>query len=92
MPVPYQYTALGQFDNDPDDESVDPEHCLNMMAEDTSSDEEIEATDTNGKTIGAIDLNEPPNANEVFTRIQVVNTVTLNDCFRSLLVILLTNS
>ena len=68
MPVPYQYTALGQFDNDPDDESVDPEHCLNMMAEDTSSDEEIEATDTNGKTIGAIDLNEPPNANEVFTQ------------------------
>ena len=79
MPVPYQYTALGQFDNDPDDESVDPEHCLNMMAEDTSSDEEIEATDTNGKTIGAIDLNEPPNANEVLTqfscrsRFQIVN-------------------
>ena len=67
MPVPYQYSVLSQFENDPDDESVDPEHCLNMMAEDTSSeDDEINVTtETTGKTIGAIDLNEPPKANEV---------------------------
>ena len=69
MPVPYQYSVLSQFENDPDDESVDPEHCLNMMAEDTSSeDDEINVTtETTGKTIGAIDLNEPPKANEVHT-------------------------
>ena len=67
MPVPYQYSVLSQFENDPDDESADPEHCLNMMAEDTSSeDDEINVTtETTGKTIGAIDLNEPPKANEV---------------------------
>ena len=65
MPVTYQYSALNQFDNDPDDESIDPEHCLNMMAEDTSSEDEEIDTETTGKTIGAIDLNEPPNANEV---------------------------
>ena len=40
MPVPYQYSVLRQFDNDPDDDVVDPEHSLNMMVEDTSSDEE----------------------------------------------------
>ena len=72
MPVPYQYSVLSQFENDPDDESADPEHCLNMMAEDTSSeDDEINVTtETTGKTIGAIDLNEPPKANEVYFRIE----------------------
>ena len=70
MPVPYQYSVLSQFENDPDDESVDPEYqsLNNMMAEDTSSeDDEINVTETTGKTIGAIDLNEPPKANEVPT-------------------------
>ena len=72
MPVPYQYSVLRQFDNDPDDDVVDPEHSLNMMVEDTSSDEEeiIQIIDnanqssTSSKTIGAIDTN-PPDANAV---------------------------
>merc|ERR1712062_807245 len=67
MPVPYQYSVLRQFDNDPDDDVVDPEHSLNMMVEDTSSDEEeiidnANQSSTSSKTIGAIDTN-PPDAN-----------------------------
>jgi len=67
MPVPYQYSVLRQFDNDPDDDVVDPEHSLNMMVEDTSSDEEeiidnANLSSTSSKTIGAIDTN-PPDAN-----------------------------
>ena len=67
MPVPYQYSALRQFDNDPDDDVVDPENSLNMMVDDTSSDEEEiigNGTATSSKTIGAIDIN-PPDANAV---------------------------
>ena len=69
MPVPYQYSVLRQFDNDPDDDVVDPEHSLNMMVEDTSSDEEeiidnANQSSTSSKTIGAIDTN-PPDANAV---------------------------
>ena len=70
MPVPYQYSALRQFDNDPDDDVVDPEHSLNMMVEDTSSDEEEiigngnHENSTSSKTIGAIDI-DPPDANAV---------------------------
>lgn len=69
MPVPYQYSVLRQFDNDPDDDVVDPEHSLNMMVEDTSSDEEeiidnANLSSTSSKTIGAIDTN-PPDANAV---------------------------
>ena len=65
MPVPYQYSALRQFDNDPDDDVVDPENSLNMMVDDTSSDEEeIIGNATSSKTIGAIDVN-PPDANAV---------------------------
>ena len=65
MPVPYQYSVLRQFDNDPDDDVVDPENSLNMMVDDTSSDEEeIIGNATSSKTIGAIDVN-PPDANAV---------------------------
>ena len=61
MPTPYQNSALRQFDNDPDDDVADPESSLNMMVEDsTSDDEEIigasrNHTITSSKTIGAID-------------------------------------
>ena len=74
MPVPYQYSALRQFDNDPDDDVIDPENSLNMMVDDsTSDDEEIVGRTGNGsagpttssKTIGAIDLDNPPDANAV---------------------------
>merc|ERR1712008_129196 len=42
MPVPYQYSALRTFDNDPDEDVIDPENNLNMMVDDsTSEDEEI---------------------------------------------------
>ena len=72
MPVPYQYSVLRQFDNDPDDDVVDPEHSLNMMVEDTSSDEEeiidnANLSSTSSKTIGAIDTN-PPDANAVICK------------------------
>ena len=68
MSVPsYQYSALNQFDNDPDDESIDPENrSLNMMVEDSSSDDEqeVHSSETSAKTVGAIDL-QPPDANAV---------------------------
>ena len=79
MPVPYQYSALRQFDNDPDDDVVDPEHSLNMMVEDTSSDEEEiigNGNSTSSKTIGAIDI-DPPDANAV---IQFTNFSLLDFC------------
>ena len=70
MPVPYQYSALRTFDNDPDEDVIDPENNLNMMVDDsTSDDEEIvgsgSAPATSSKTIGAIDLDNPPDANAV---------------------------
>ena len=82
MPVPYQYSVLRQFDNDPDDDVVDPEHSLNMMVEDTSSDEEeiIDNTNqssTSSKTIGAIDTN-PPDANAVIFTNTNRNTFVLH--------------
>ena len=40
MPVPYQYSALRTFDNDPDEDVIDPENNLNMMVDDSSSDDE----------------------------------------------------
>ena len=70
MPVPYQYSALRQFDNDPDDDVVDPENSLNMMVDDTSSDEEeIIGNATSSKTIGAIDANavSPYKAEEILS-------------------------
>ena len=82
MPVPYQYSALRQFDNDPDDDVVDPEHSLNMMVEDTSSDEEEiigngnHGNSTSSKTIGAIDI-DPPDANAV---IKFTNFSLLDFC------------
>ena len=69
MPVPYQYSALRTFDNDPDEDVIDPENNLNMMVDDsTSEDEEIvDSTPATlgSKTIGAIDLDNPPDANAV---------------------------
>lgn len=66
MPVSYQYSALGQFDNDPDEDVIDPENSLNMMVEDsTSDDDEIVAETKSSKTIGAIDLDNPPDADAV---------------------------
>ena len=70
MPVPYQYSALRTFDNDPDEDVIDPENNLNMMVDDsTSEDEEIvdsgNTPATSSKTIGAIDLDNPPDANAV---------------------------
>ena len=82
MPVPYQYSVLRQFDNDPDDDVVDPEHSLNMMVEDTSSDEEeiidnANQSSTSSKTIGAIDTN-PPDANAVIFTNTNRNTFVLH--------------
>ena len=82
MPVPYQYSVLRQFDNDPDDDVVDPEHSLNMMVEDTSSDEEeiidnANQSSTSSKTIGAIDTN-PPDANAVIFTNTNHNTFVLH--------------
>ena len=68
MPVPYQYSALTQFDNDPDDgDVIEPENSLNMMVDDSSSDDEeiVQPRTTSSKTIGAIDLDNPPDANAV---------------------------
>ena len=72
MPAPYQYSALGQFDNDPDEDIVDPENSLNMMVVDSSSDEEQEmgADIASSKTVGAID---PPDANAVSFRSTIKN-------------------
>jgi hypothetical protein len=65
MAVPYQYSALNQFDNDPDDEAIDHENNLHdRMVEDSSSEDEEIVTETTSRTIGAIDLN-PPDANGV---------------------------
>ncbi len=65
--MPYQYSALNQFDNDPDDEVNDLEDHLDMLVEDsTSEDEEEVTTETTGKTVGAIDL-IPADANAVST-------------------------
>ena len=89
MPVPYQYSVLRQFDNDPDDDVVDPEHSLNMMVEDTSSDEEeiidnANQSSTSSKTIGAIDTN-PPDANAVILRtlITILTTQQFSQVFIS---------
>ena len=58
VPQPYQYSALSQFDNDPDEEMNDLDDHLEMLVEDSSSEDldeeevkneqkEIKATDTN---------------------------------------------
>ena len=69
MPVPYQYSALRTFDNDPDEDVIDPENNLNMMVDDSTSDDEeiVDSTPATlaSKTIGAIDLDNPPDANAV---------------------------
>ncbi len=64
--VPYQYSALNQFDNDPEDEVNDLENNLDMLVEDSTSDEEeISAPpETGSKTVGAIDFT-PADANAV---------------------------
>ena len=58
VPQPYQYSALSQFDNDPDEEMNDLDDHLEMLVEDSSSEDldeeevkneqkEIKTTDTN---------------------------------------------
>ncbi len=46
VPQPYQYSALSQFDNDPDEEINDLDDHLEMLVEDSSS-EDLEEDDTN---------------------------------------------
>ena len=45
VPQPYQYSALSQFDNDPDEEINDLDDHLEMLVEDSSS-EDLDDEDT----------------------------------------------
>ncbi len=58
VPQPYQYSALSQFDNDPDEEINDLDDHLEMLVEDSSSEDlEEEESQTQAKEIKA-DSNE----------------------------------
>jgi hypothetical protein len=59
VPQPYQYSALSQFDNDPDEEINDLDDHLEMLVEDSSSEdlEEDEGNQTEHKEI-RVDANE----------------------------------
>ena len=59
VPQPYQYSALSQYDNDPDEEINDLDDHLEMLVQDSSSEdlEEEEANQNDQKEIKA-DANE----------------------------------
>ena len=59
VPQPYQYSALSQFDNDPDEEINDLDDHLEMLVEDSSSEdlEEDDANQTEHKEV-RVDANE----------------------------------
>ena len=61
VPQPYQYSALSQFDNDPDEEINDLDDHLEMLVEDSSSEDlEEEENQNQAKEIKA-DSNEVEN-------------------------------
>ena len=58
VPQPYQYSALSQFDNDPDEEINDLDDHLEMLVEDSSS-EDLEDEDAKAEqTETKVDANE----------------------------------
>ena len=58
-PLSYQYSALSQFDADPDDDELnDLEDNLNVLVEDSSSDEEEEAVPKSSRPMNAGEAGE----------------------------------
>ena len=51
VPLPYQYSALSQFDQDPDEDLHDLEDNLHMLVEDSSSEDDAEDRKVCGERI-----------------------------------------
>ena len=66
-PLSYQYSALSQFDADPDDDELnDLEDNLNVLVEDSSSDEDEEVVPKSSRPKNAGEAEEDDEDDDVF--------------------------